>query len=216
MYIVYIYNCKINSRENAVTDLKCVLFHVLTALGDGSKFTMIYCLNYFSTLKVEATNSSETSVDFQRTIGQHLAEHTKQRIFRLFTTLKPEAVLPSETSKKLQCITRGHIAGDSTLQSQSRFTTDGLSVSMCWCRAPSGAHDQIFVNCLTGTVLSYSGALSDERSDLSFVSHSLKSLTICTYIFKHFVCLTCVINTIYTSPSSVQARYSRLWPTGCG
>jgi hypothetical protein len=55
----------------------------------------------------------------------------------------------------------------------SHFTTDGQSVSMSWCRAPSGAYDQMSVNCLTVTVLSNSGALSDERSGLSFVSHSL-------------------------------------------
>jgi hypothetical protein len=48
--------------------------------------------------------------------------------------------------------------------------TDGRSVSMSWFRAPSGAHDQIFVNCLTVTVLPYSGALSDYRSGLSFVT----------------------------------------------
>jgi hypothetical protein len=49
-------------------------------------------------------------------------------------------------------------------QSQSQFTTDGPSVSMSWCRAPSGAHGQIVVNCLTVAVLSCSCALSDERS----------------------------------------------------
>jgi hypothetical protein len=58
--------------------------------------------------------------------------------------------------------------------------TDGRSVSMSWCQAPSGAHDQMVVNCLAVTVLSYSGSLSDERSGLPFVSHSPKSLSICT------------------------------------
>jgi hypothetical protein len=52
--------------------------------------------------------------------------------------------------------------------SPSQFTTDGQSVSASWCRAPSGAHDQIVVNCLTVAVLSCSCALSDERSGLSF------------------------------------------------
>jgi hypothetical protein len=32
-----------------------------------------------------------------------------------------------------------------TSQSQSHITTDGQSVSKSWCRAPSGAHDQIFI-----------------------------------------------------------------------
>jgi hypothetical protein len=61
----------------------------------------------------------------------------------------------------------------------SHFATDSQPVNMAWRRAPSGAHDHIFVNRLTVTVLSYSGALSDERSGLSFVSHSLKPLSIC-------------------------------------
>jgi hypothetical protein len=64
--------------------------------------------------------------------------------------------------------------------SPSQFTTDGPSVSMSWCRAPSGAHDQIVINCLTVAVLSCSCALSDERSGLSFVSRSPKSWSACT------------------------------------
>jgi hypothetical protein len=39
-------------------------------------------------------------------------------------------------------------------QSQSHSATDGRSVSVSWCRAPSKALDQMFVNCLTVTVLS--------------------------------------------------------------
>jgi hypothetical protein len=34
---------------------------------------------------------------------------------------------------------------DVLCQSQSHVTTDGQSVSPSWCRAPSGAHDQIFI-----------------------------------------------------------------------
>jgi hypothetical protein len=58
-------------------------------------------------------------------------------------------------------------------QSQSYFTTDGQSVSMSWCRAQSGTFDQRYIffffflklqSCLIW------GALSDERSGLSFVS----------------------------------------------
>jgi hypothetical protein len=30
-------------------------------------------------------------------------------------------------------------------QSQSHFTNDSQSVRLSWCRAPSGAHDQIFI-----------------------------------------------------------------------
>jgi hypothetical protein len=52
--------------------------------------------------------------------------------------------------------------------SQSHIATDGQSVSKSWCRAPSGAHDQIFIS-LTVTVLFLWGALSDLRTCLSFV-----------------------------------------------
>jgi hypothetical protein len=48
-----------------------------------------------------------------------------------------------------------------------------LRVTISQSQAPSGAHDQIFVYCLTAMVLSYLGTLSDERLGLSFVSHSL-------------------------------------------
>jgi hypothetical protein len=43
--------------------------------------------------------------------------------------------------------------------------TVSQSVSQSWCRAPSGAHDQIFITCVTVTVL----FLCDERTGLSFV-----------------------------------------------
>jgi hypothetical protein len=42
-------------------------------------------------------------------------------------------------------------------QSQSQIPTDGQSVSKSWCRAPCGAHDQIFITVLTVTVLSFVG-----------------------------------------------------------
>jgi hypothetical protein len=68
----------------------------------------------------------------------------------------------------------------SLVPSPSQFTTDGPSVSVSWCRAPSGAHDQIVVNCLTVAVLCCFCAISDERSGLSFVSHSPQSWSTCT------------------------------------
>jgi hypothetical protein len=51
-------------------------------------------------------------------------------------------------------------------QSQSYIATDGQSVSKSWCRAPSGAHYQIFI---TVTVLFLWGALPNERTSLSFL-----------------------------------------------
>jgi hypothetical protein len=60
-------------------------------------------------------------------------------------------------------------------QSQSHIATDGQSVSKSWCRATSGAYDQIFFFCseygirLTVTFFIPWDTLSDERTGLSFV-----------------------------------------------
>jgi hypothetical protein len=54
-------------------------------------------------------------------------------------------------------------------QSQSYIATDGQSIiSKSWCRAPSGAHDEIFIIVLQLPLFSC-GALSEERTGLSFV-----------------------------------------------
>jgi hypothetical protein len=54
--------------------------------------------------------------------------------------------------------------------SQSHIATDGQSVPKSWCQAPSGTHGQIIsYYYLTVTVLFLWGALSDERTGLSFV-----------------------------------------------
>jgi hypothetical protein len=47
-------------------------------------------------------------------------------------------------------------------QSQSHIATDGQSVSKSWCRAPSGAHDQIFFTVWQLRSCFLWGALSDE------------------------------------------------------
>jgi hypothetical protein len=51
------------------------------------------------------------------------------------------------------------------------ITTDGRSVSLSWCRAPSGARDQILITIwlFLFVFFSMSVAPSDERSGLSFV-----------------------------------------------
>jgi hypothetical protein len=76
-----------------------------------------------------------------------------------------------------------------------------------WYRAPSGAHDQIVVNCLTFAVLSCSCALSDERSGLYFVSHNPKTSSICTWIFTFYMLHMSNMSSIYTSPC--QSRHGR-------
>jgi hypothetical protein len=53
-------------------------------------------------------------------------------------------------------------------QSQSHIATDEQSISKSWCRAPSGAHDQILI-LFDSYGLALCGAFSDERKGLSFV-----------------------------------------------
>jgi hypothetical protein len=60
-------------------------------------------------------------------------------------------------------------------QSQSHITTDGQSVCLSWCRAPSRDHDQIFVECLTVIVSFMEGCLSDDMVGLFCVWVSQQS-----------------------------------------
>jgi hypothetical protein len=72
-------------------------------------------------------------------------------------------------------------------QSQSHITTDGRSVSMFWCRARYGTCDQIFSPLFKVAVLSLWGALSDERSGVSFVSIlSMESIVVSQYLHNLF------------------------------
>jgi hypothetical protein len=45
----------------------------------------------------------------------------------------------------------------------------------------------MFVNCVTSAALSCSGDLSEEKSVLSFVSHSIYSVSVCTWIFTIYM-----------------------------
>jgi hypothetical protein len=54
-------------------------------------------------------------------------------------------------------------------QNQSHIATGGRSISKSWCRAPSAAHDQIFITLWLLRSLFSWGALPDERTGLSFV-----------------------------------------------
>jgi hypothetical protein len=78
----------------------------------------------------------------------------------------------------------------------------------------SGAYDQIFITCVTVTVLFLWGALSDERSGLSFLrSESLGTVTV-EYKYRNIKLLSCsviiqrivaaiIVNTGINSPLSL-------------
>jgi hypothetical protein len=58
------------------------------------------------------------------------------RQFFIFTTKLPRLSSTDNSRERLSTVWR---------QSQSYIVTDGRSISKCWCRAPSGAHVQIFI-----------------------------------------------------------------------
>jgi hypothetical protein len=62
-----------------------------------------------------------------------------------------------------------HLNGSElSLESESYVTTDGQPASLSWNKAPSGAYDQIFIIVWQLRVSLIWGALSDERTGLSF------------------------------------------------
>jgi hypothetical protein len=90
-----------------------------------------------------------TSGNVRRILGSHLTL-TKFRNPQLLGRLEVSPAIDSRPD----CITPGtHWIGGSndknglypTTQSQSHITTDDLSVSVSWFRAPSWAHDQILI-----------------------------------------------------------------------
>jgi hypothetical protein len=67
--------------------------HVSAAYWDTPIFMLVDCLAYSSTLKMGATYSSETSIDFQRTTGLYIPDdRTLQSYFCLVLELLGHAV----------------------------------------------------------------------------------------------------------------------------
>jgi hypothetical protein len=99
--------------------------------------------------------------------------------------------------------------------SQSYIATDGQSLCLSWCWAPSGTRDQIFVtlwellSCPWG-----GGALSDERTGRSFVSQSivLRQMSQCTTVYiSHVIKYIHNIHNASVSPGSVQQIMPYIW-----
>jgi hypothetical protein len=89
-----------------------------------------------------------------------------------------------------------------------------VSQSVCLGVELSGAHDQILITVWQLLSCPWKGALSDERTGLSFVSQPavLGQLAVCT-IFTFYIChMLLNTYTIYTRRLSVRAQYSRLCP----
>jgi hypothetical protein len=61
------------------------------------------------------------------------------------TFLQLQSILTAQINLDRRGLSSFYFSFRNCLQSQSHITTDGESVSKSWCRAPSGAHDQIFI-----------------------------------------------------------------------
>jgi hypothetical protein len=104
-------------------------------------------------------------------------QHTYERMGLPFTTLLPlerAVILRFESGTTHDHNLLYQIRDSPNLESKSspspsHFTTDGQSVRLSWCRAPSGAHDQILVTAWQFLSCLGEGALFDERVGLSFV-----------------------------------------------
>jgi hypothetical protein len=98
-------------------------------------------------------------------------------------------------------------------ESQSHIATDGQSICLSWCWAPSAAHDQILITVWQLLSCPWEGALWREDGSV-YVDQSaeLGQLSVCT-IFTFYIChMLLNTYTIYTRPPSVRAQYSRLCP----
>jgi hypothetical protein len=104
----------------------------------------------------------------------------------------------------------------SVSQSESESNCDWRSVSLSWCRAPSGAHDQILITVWQLLSCPWKGVLSNERTGLSFVSQSaiLGQLSVCTIFTFYMSHVTEYIYNIYkaaVSPGWVQLIMPYFW-----
>jgi hypothetical protein len=69
-------------------------------------FMLVSCLTYFSTLKLELTHSSKTSVDFQRTTRPHISET------QLFIILRSNVIRAIQFITKINRKTRSVISNE--------------------------------------------------------------------------------------------------------
>jgi hypothetical protein len=92
-----------------------------------------------------------------------------------------------------------------------------LSVCLSWCRASSGAHDQILITVWQLLSCPWEGALSDERTGLSFASQSavLGQLSVkYNFYILHVSHVSEYIYKTYNtsvSPGSVQQTMPYFW-----
>jgi hypothetical protein len=189
--------------------------------GMDYEWQVMTAVSLMSTLKLFQPAEPSLAVPWQRLLTVEIVSFTRSG--HIFTASRAElnsqlSVAWSHTWNKSYCSrpygSRTALRNRWLSQSQSHIVTDGQSVCLSWCQAPSGANDQIFVTVWQLRSCPWEGALSDERTGLSFVSQSavLGQLSVCT-IFTFYMChMLLNTYTIYTRPLSVRAQYIRLCP----
>jgi hypothetical protein len=134
--------------------------------------SLIYTL-YSSPLPTHHGSQSSLVVSWQRIYNSLSLQITHVVFFsQLNSFLAIILQLPTQfnsSAPKLIYWQAGVSKLDSTITSQSHIATDGQSVNKSCYRAPSGAHDQIFITVWQLRSCFLWGALSDERTGLSLI-----------------------------------------------
>jgi hypothetical protein len=127
-------------------------------------FTVTYILGFsVFTSRILATDLSQSHCNFKS--HMEFSCHSVIHFLPLFCNCQFEDLIRLFSTTVLY--------SDYFFKSKSKSHCDwgsvSQSVSKSWCRAPCGGHDQIFITVWQLRSSSLSGALSDERTGLSFV-----------------------------------------------
>jgi hypothetical protein len=130
-----------------VTETYCNVFRSTgtpfgLVIGFMNNLQVLTTINYNTVTHLQSLHSNlftlsaavfTYSVSLNHTLQIKPSSHT----LHLHTAKLFYSASPRKTARELTANYLG--------QSQSHIATDGQSVSRPWCRAPSGAHDQIFI-----------------------------------------------------------------------
>jgi hypothetical protein len=78
---------------------------------------------------------------------QQTGKYLACAVVGVIITCRYEYCVKVVNKSNLESITSSNVtlARDNKYQSQSHIASDGQSVRLSWCRAPSGSHDQILI-----------------------------------------------------------------------
>jgi hypothetical protein len=99
-----------------------------------------------------ALSDERTGLSFTIAAGPRQRSHSRVRVswdsrpyFTVSDSRLPFSLPPTTRRVTVEVFDPASTRTYSLSQSQSHIATDGQSISKSWCRAPSGAHDQIFI-----------------------------------------------------------------------